>query len=182
MHWSEEERFPGRHWLSNKNNHKFIVAFAKLVELRSQLKPRLFIVEYGPDVARTKALVTELSIEDQVTWLPKMARRELLWLLRRVSVGVGEFYDVPRMIRTDAEARLWYALATKLLFETGEFEQIYGVPTPPLLNVSSAKDLLKKMLLAADDPSFAYKLGDDAKKWFDTHNGIKLAQKWLDLA
>ena len=185
LHWSKKETMPQEeHWLSNKNNDKFIVAFAKLVEVRRQLRPRLFIVEYGPDVERTKALVNELSIEDRVTWLPKMARRELLWLLSRVSIGVGEFYEVPRMIWGGTG---WEALATgtsllqSFLFETGEFEQIYGVPAPPLLGVSSANDLLEKMLLAADDPNFVSKLGDKAQRWYDTHNGIKLAQKWLDL-
>jgi hypothetical protein len=141
-------------------------------------------VEYGPDVAATKALVAELGIGHRVSWLPKMARKELMWLLGRVSIGVGEFMN-PRCMIWGGTG--WEALAAgkPLLqgfrFEEGEFEKFYGYPPPPLLPVRSQADVLEGLLFVADHPERAAQMGQRAREWFDTHNGISLAKKWLAL-
>jgi hypothetical protein len=169
---------------ATKNSDWLFHAFAKLVAARPLLKPRLFVVEYGPDVAATKELVSQLGIQDWVSWLPKMTRKELLWLLGRVSVGVGEFMNLRCMIWGGTG---WEALASgKALlqgfrFDEGEFEQCYGFPPPPLLQVRSQSDVLDRLLFAADHPEQAALIGQRAKAWFDTHNGISLAKKWLAL-
>jgi glycosyltransferase involved in cell wall biosynthesis len=169
---------------SSKNSDWLFHAFAGLLAARPGCRARLFVVEYGPDIAATKALVAELGIDDRVSWLPKMARKDLMWLLGRVSLGVGEFMNPRRMIWGGTG---WETLAAgkPLLqgfrFEEGEFENLYGYPPPPLIPIRAQADVLNGLLFAADHPEEAAKMGERARDWFDTHNGISLAKKWLEL-
>jgi len=178
-HYSEEE-----HLLSTKNSDWLIHAFAALVSARPNMASRLFIVEYGPDVEATKKLVATLGIQESVTWLPKMARRELMWLLSRVSIGVGEFYSTRCMIwggtgwETFASGK---PLLQAFRFGDGEFEEFYGYPPPPMLPVTTEEDVLKHLLFVADHPEEAAEMGRCAGEWFNKYNGIELAKQWLAL-
>lgn len=183
--WKEREGYSADdHKLTSKNSDWLFRAFARLVADRPSLGTRLFIVEYGPDVEATKNLVAQLGIQDSVTWLPKMARRELMWLLSRVSIGVGEFYHSRCMIWGGTG---WETLASgkPLLqgfkFDDGEFENVYGYAPPPMLPVQTEEDVLKQLMFVADYPEQAAEIGERARIWFNTHNGISLAKKWLDL-
>lgn len=169
---------------SSKNNHWLLLAFSEFVALRPALNPVLIIVEYGPDVAATKSLACELGIADKVYWMPKMPRREVMWLLSRATVGVGEFYDAPKMIWGGTG---WEALASgkPLLqgfnFEAGEFERLYGHPPPPMLPIRKRDDILTHLLRMADDIGLRDEVGRGAKQWFSQYNGIGLARRWLEL-
>ncbi|MBM3846366.1 MAG: glycosyltransferase family 4 protein [Verrucomicrobia bacterium] len=183
--WQQRGSCAGEeHLHSTKNSDWLIRAFAALVAARPSVCPRLFIVEYGPDVEATKELVAQLGIQNAVTWLPKMARRELMWLLGRVSVGVGEFMN-PRCMIWGGTG--WETLASgkPLLqgfrFEEGEFADFYGYPPPPMLPVKAESDVLEHLLFVADHPEQAAEIGRRARGWFDTYNGIALAKKWLAL-
>lgn len=184
--WNNREGYSREENLrSTKNSDWLLRAFATLVASRPRSLPRLFIVEYGPDVQATKELVEQLGIQRAVTWLPTMARRELMWLLGRVSVGVGEFMNPPRMLWGGTG---WETLASgkpllqAFRFEEGEFDRIYGYPPPPMLPVLTEEDVLKQLLFLADHPEQATEIGRRAREWFDTYNGIALAKRWLDVA
>jgi len=170
--------------ISTKNSDWLILAFASLISLRPNLNPRLLIVEYGPDVEPTKELVSQLGIQEFVIWLPKMARREIMWLLKYASIGVGEFMNPSNMIWGGTG---WETLASgkpllqAFRFEEGEFESIYDHPPPPMLPVRTKEDVLKHMLFVADHPDQAAQIGERAREWFNTYNGIALAKKWLEL-
>jgi len=183
--WSRQtQRAEDEHLLTTKNSDWLIRAFTALMSARPSLRPRLFVVEYGPDVGATKEIVAQLGIEDSVTWIPKMARRELIWLLGNVSVGVGEFMNTRGMIWGGTG---WETLASgkpllqSFNFEDGEFASIYGHPPPPMLPVKAEEDVLQHLLFAADHPEQAAEIGRRAREWFDTYNGIALAKKWLAL-
>jgi hypothetical protein len=184
--WKERVGYStDEHVLLNKNSDWLIRGFADLVNARPRLRPRLLIVEYGPDVKATKELVAHLGIEDSVHWLPKMARRELAWILNHVSIGVGEFYNSRRMIWGGTG---WEALASGIpllqafRFDKGEFEKLYGCPPPPMLPVRYQEDVVKNLLFVADHPEQAAEIGGRGRNWFNTYNGIALAKKWLELA
>ncbi len=183
--WKQPRQYSAiQHLETTKNSDWLFHAFAKLVAVRPHCSPQLLVVEYGVDIDATKALVSDLGIGQHVTWLPKMSRKELMWLLKRVSLGVGEFMNPRHMIWGGTG---WEVLAAgkPLLqgfrFEEGEFQNFYGYPPPPLLPVRSQADVLEGLLFAADHPERAAQMGQRAREWFDTHNGISLAKKWLAL-
>jgi glycosyltransferase involved in cell wall biosynthesis len=183
--WKQAPAFSEQeHRLSTKNSDWLIRAFADLVRLRPALRPRLFIVEYGPDVDATRELVSALGIQDSVTWLPTMARRELMWLLSRVTIGAGEFMNPDGIIWGGTG---WETLASgkpllqAFRFSSGEFEAAYSCPPPPMLPVRTEADVRAHLLWAADEPARLAEIGAGARDWFETHNGLALARQWLTL-
>lgn len=168
----------------SKNNHWLLHAFARVVAGRPHLNPQLLMVEYGQDVDAAKRLIAELGIVENVCWLPLLQRRELMWLMSRVMIGCGEFYDLPRMIWGGTG---WEALASgKLLlqgfnFEEGEFERVYGYAPPPMLPVRTRADIEAHLFNVADHPAKAELIGRAGGAWFHQHNGVGLAKQWLAL-
>ena len=113
-----------------------------------------------------------------------MLRKEILWLMSRMSVVIGEFLN--------GQKRLWggsgwetLAVGTVLIqgfnFADGEFEQIFSNPKPPLLPVRSQNDILTHLLQLADNPDQINAIGKASKLWFEQYNGIGLAKRWLSL-
>lgn len=168
----------------SKNNHWVLYALKAIIDLRPNLCPLLIILEYGPHIQKTKTLATELGLNKYIFWLPKMPRKELLWILSKVQVGIGEFIQ--------GDGTIWGGTGWEVLasgkpllqgfnFEDDEFECMFGSPPPPLLPVTSKDDLLNHLLFAADFPDKVAEIGDQARQWFDNHNGNSLARHWLTL-
>lgn len=183
--WKNPGIYSEGNWIKeNKNNHWLLHGFAKLISKRPLLNARLLIVEYGPDIEATKLLAAELNILKYIQWMPKMERRELMWIIARVSLCVGEFYEVPRMIWGGTG---WEALASGkpilqgFNFGIGEFENIFGYPPPPLLKVKNQDDVYSHLLRLSDDNNVCKQTGLEARHWFVKYNGIELAKQWLDL-
>jgi hypothetical protein len=183
--WVNSERHTQEDWrVLSKNTNWLLKSFAKLVAARPGLKPLLIMIEYGADVEHTKRLVKELGIECNILWLPKMTRRELMWILSRVTIGCGEFYETRRTIWGGTG---WETLGSgkPLLqafnFDEGEFEQLFGHPPPPMLPVNSQEQILQRLMFVADRPVAAEDIGRGAKDWFNQYNGVGLAKKWLGL-
>jgi hypothetical protein len=185
LYWRNPGSISDDAWAKEtKNNDWLVRSFSHFIAVRKHIRALLLMVEYGQDVSHTKQLVNELGIEKKVLWLPKMPRKELMWLLSQVSVSSGEFPLIPRMIwgGTGWEA---FAYGKPLLqgfrFEVGEFEALYGHPPPPMLPANTEEDVFKQLLIVADYPEKAAELGRQAREWFDTHNGVEMAKKWLTL-
>jgi hypothetical protein len=183
--WKNSNAVPKNNWEKiSKNNNWLIESFSKFVINRQDLYPLLLLIEYGPDVNSTKNLVNELGLNQYIVWLPIMDRRELMCIIPHISVGVGEFYEIPKMIWGGTG---WEVLASgkPLLqgfnFEPGEFEESYGYPPPPMLPVRNPEDILGHLLEMADHPAKRDDIGQGAKAWFDEYNGVGLAKKWLEL-
>ena len=81
----------------------------------------------------------------------------------------------------------WEALASgrpflqAFHFKEGEFEEIFGYPPPPILQVREKEDILKHFLYILDNPIQISLLGDACKQWFENYNGIGIARRWLSL-
>jgi hypothetical protein len=183
--WKNPGGYSADEWQQeSKNNSWLLLAFAEFVKLRPNLNPLIAIVEYGPDVNLTKQFAAQLGLDDNILWLPKMDRRDVMWLLSHVTIAVGQFYDVPKMIWGGTG---WEALASgkpllqQFNFDSGEFEQLYGYPPPPMLQVRKQADILNHLLTMADQPAKREEIGRGAKEWFNRYNGIGLAKQWLDL-
>jgi hypothetical protein len=168
----------------SKNNHWVINAYKELLSMKNSIKSKLVILEYGPDVDNTKKLVNELGLDSHVIWIPKTSRKNIMWLLRKVSIGVGEFIESPRTIWGGTG---WEVLASgkPLLqgfhFEKGEFQSLLGFPPPPMLSVRTEKEILEHMLFVINYPEAAAKIGESALQWFNTYNGIAITKKWAEL-
>lgn len=97
------------------------------------------LFEYGESVLESKKLINELNIEENIIWLPKMSRKEIMFLLSSVDIGVGEFYNIEKRYGEVLDGKYWHLGKKPLLqsfrFNKGEFENTVGYPEPDLLNV-----------------------------------------------
>jgi glycosyltransferase involved in cell wall biosynthesis len=76
---------------SQKGNDRLIRGFAKFTAEHPELRTALVILEYGPDVEASRALVAELGIKRNVFWFPLMARKEVLVGISLADIVCGEF-------------------------------------------------------------------------------------------
>jgi len=183
--WINHGKHTHEEWeLISKHNDWLFKGFSIFVDLNPLLDTKLFVVDYGPDVEYSKELCRELGIDNKVIWIPKIWLKELMVIIKSSSVCAGEFRVQENIIWGGTG---WEILASgkPLLqgfnFEEGEFEAIYGHSEPPLLKVRTQEDVTNHLLDMANNRNKAKEIGIASKDWFNTHNGINLAQKWLNL-
>lgn len=182
--WVKNHSFSNEEWYFNtKNNDWLIKGFSKIVKEINK-KSLLILLEYGENVLESKQLISDLEIEENVLWLPKMSRKEIMFLLNLVDIGVGEFYNVEKTIWGGTG---WEVLASgkpllqSFRFKKGEFEKIVGYPEPDLLNVLNEEDIFYHLSKFFQDKNKYTEMGKKSQSWFHNYNGLKLAKKWANL-
>lgn len=73
-----------------KGNDKLIEGFAKFIKGTTKKKYKLVLVEYGIDCSESKKLIQQHNIENEVLWLPKMPRKEIMACINNSDIIVGE--------------------------------------------------------------------------------------------
>ena len=170
--------------LRSKHNDWLIRGFAALCSQRPEKRSLLVLLEYGPDVDDTKRLCRELGIEADVLWLPKMPRKELLYVIGCCTIGVGEF-RVGKGMMWGGTGWEVLAMGKPLLqscpFSSEEFGAWFGHELPPMLEVREPEDVGRHLIECLDSPAICSDLGDRALAWFRVHQGRELAAEWLAL-
>lgn len=168
--------------IAPKNNHWLFEAFQEVV--RQNSKAVLLVAEYGPEVEYSKKFVKELGIDSNVLWIPQTSRKNLMWLLKHVHVGVGEFIQIERTLWGGTGLEVMASakpLIHGFLFEEGEYEALYGHKEPPLLKVKKPDDVKRHLLYLMNNKNEGRELGLACQRWFDLHNGKSLAKEWMNL-
>jgi hypothetical protein len=162
-----------------KRNQWLIQGFAQFVagggeRARDAL---LCLLEYGPDVDHSKALIRELGIERQVVWFPRMSRKEIACLLPYAHVGGSEFAGM-----------LWGGCGLEFMsfgipmihqLEDADAYAARGESLPPFFNVHSAADIAR--VLSECDPASLRRVGGEAQAWCEQHAGTALARRYIEL-
>jgi len=180
--WKRPNNFTISEWFSSdKNNDWLINAFSRLLDENLTKKPLLLLFEYGSDVIHSKELCKKLNIEEYVVWLPKLDRKNIMLLLSKIDVGVGEFYEIPNIMFGGTGYEVLASgkpLIQGFNFEDGSFENIYGIPSPPLLGVKAEDDVFYQLKLMASDHNERKLISHKSEQWFNNHCGQDLAKEW----
>jgi glycosyltransferase involved in cell wall biosynthesis len=184
--WVPDPTIEAGAWRSQtKNSDWMFRGLARFLQQQPSARVLLAVVQYGPDVEASQRLVHELGLDGHVLWLPKMARRELMLLLDAAHIGIGEFYRDPGVIwggtgwETLAAGR---PLMQSFNFTAAGFETEFGHPPPPILDVTSADDVARHIAQMHADPAARQRIGETSLAWFNRHNGIGMAERWLQRA
>jgi hypothetical protein len=184
LSWVNKKGFSQDEWqIQNKNSDWLFIAVSKFIKIRPSVNLKIFVIEYGPDISETKQLINELGLTDIVIWLPKMKRKEIVWILSQVTIGVGEFIQSHGIMWGGTG---WESLAygkplmQTFNFEKNEFINSYGFPPPPLLDVKDSNDIVNHLLTFSDNPRLTQIYKHDVLDWFNSYNGMGLARKWVD--
>ncbi|MFY9104356.1 glycosyltransferase [Aliarcobacter cryaerophilus] len=182
--WFRKENFSEEEWyLNTKNNDWLINGFSRVIKEINN-NSLLILFEYGDDVEKTKDLIKELQIENNVLWLSTMSRKEIMYILNYIDIGVGEFYNIPKTVWGGTG---WEIMASgkpmlqSFRFNKGEFKEITGYDEPKLLNVLKEEDIFTHLANFFEKKEEYVKLGKDLKDWFDKFNGLNLAKQWINI-
>ena len=153
-------------WL--KGNDIFLRAAGRLAAEGRRF--RLVLVEWGVEVEKSRALIRELGIEDRVTWLPTMSKRQL-WKAYCEAHAVVDQFTLPALGGVAFET---LALGRRLITRIDEpvLARFFG-KAPPLLNGTTIEDVTASMRAVLDDPDDLAGTGTEARHWIETYHSAE---------
>jgi hypothetical protein len=166
----------------NKHNDWLIQGFAGFIARHPDENPLLVLFEYGPHIQQSRQLIVSLGIGQNVLWLPKSPRKEIMYLLSLSDIGVGEFPDAGMWGGT-----AWETLAAgkpllqSVNYTSTQFRELFGYDLPPVLDVKSPEDVERHLSEYIKNRTRFAAIGVQSRQWFDENNGITLASRYLDL-
>ena len=168
--------------VQSKRNYILYDAFEELKRLLPTHKLKLFILEYGKDVVQTKIYLKNKNLEDDVVWIPKLSRKELMLVLSKMDVSVGEFYLKKGTIwgGTAMEAlSLGKPFLNSFNFEEKNFENLFNMKKPPILNSNNSKDVFKHLYNLVISKEYYDLISKNSLQWYSDYSGKSLAKKWI---
>ena len=152
---------------TSKNTHYLIYGFAAFVKRNTGLDAHLVMVEYGSDTQASKELIKKLDIEKYVTWMPKMFRKDLFYLISKVDICTGEFGRSYLTFGTIVEAMSM----GKPVIHYREDELYFGVYPDlyPLLNAKMPAEIEQQLQNYVNDPEKYQKMGKEAQAWINKY-------------
>lgn len=147
-----------------KNTDQLIRGFAEFVSSNESLTPCLAMIEYGRDVAASKALIAELGLTENVAWFPLMYRKDVMYLASNSDVCCGEFGRSYLTFGTLLEAM---SIGKPVLHHRDD--SLYPVPLYPLLNAREPAEIAAALVMFVEDPEGWRDKGREGRAWVDEH-------------
>jgi hypothetical protein len=125
------------------------------------------MLEYGYDLHHSKQLILELGIEEHVIWLPKMFRKEIMYLVSKVDVCSGEFGRSYLTFGTIVEAMTMRKPVIHYRDDSlyqNAYSSLY-----PLLNAKEPHEIAKVIEFAVSNPGKIKKMGEEASEWIKSN-------------
>ena len=152
--WIMPKNFESKKWkLLSKNNDWLIHGFKRFIKKRPNSNAFLILFEYGEDYLETKKLCINEGIFDKVQWMLTMPRKEILYIIKNSSVGIGEFYH---------DDVMWGGTGWEILSQgkpliqgyrknSSQFKKEYGFEPPPIFAANSIDSIYKNLLELYDN-------------------------------
>ena len=167
----------------NKNNHWLILAYKKFITKFPQSSSKLLLLNYGEAVSKSKRLIRELELQNNIIWIEKMPRKNLLEIIKAVDIVAGEFYKAKKMIWGGTG---WEAFAcgkpylNAFRFEENYFQSTSGIPPPHIFDSNSIDEIEYSIEYAYQNPKQTKKIGEQNRIWFNNYIGLNQAKKWIN--
>jgi glycosyltransferase involved in cell wall biosynthesis len=164
-----------------KGTDKFIRAFAKVLKKKGKEADNveLVCVDFGADAERTKRLVKKLGIDDNVVFVKRMTRNELIEFYSKVDLVVDQFVVGSYGLGT-VEAM---ACAKPIMMYINEkyFYRFYPKPHP-LINAFTIEDIYKQLMDVVGDTKKCKKIGEKSREWvMKNHHWKKIADNMIKI-
>jgi glycosyltransferase involved in cell wall biosynthesis len=128
---------------------------------------RLHLVEWGKEVAESKALLAELGLSGRVVWLPTMKKREL-WEAYCTAHAVADQFMLPALGGVGFETMTLGRRLITAIDET-QLSHFFGEP-PPCLVASDVEQCAVQLRLVVADPFDEAGRGMAAQQWMCNHH------------
>lgn len=164
-----------------KHNNLLIKAISKLVS-SGVVNVKCILLEYGPDVHASKALIEDLGISEFFIWLPLQPRKIILKILSKyVHVGADQFgggyiggtgYEVLACGKP---------LLAFIDISDSKFKELFRCEMPPVLNCPDEYSIFQHLKNLYRNRSELNAISLRSKKWFDSNCGIGLAAEYMKI-
>jgi len=153
--------------VSVKRNDRLICGVSILKQRTPDKKITLVLLEYGPDVEASKALIRELKLEESVIWLPQLERKEIMTYLYYADVVAGAFnlswysYGVVYEAMVMEKPLLHYR--EDALYE-GMYQSLY-----PMFSAQGKESIADSLQQILNDPDKAVAIGKASSDWYEKY-------------
>ena len=132
---------------------------------------KLVLVEWGQDVAASKALIDALDLDDHVSWVAPMKKNEL-WAHYCKSHAVLDQFILPALGGVGFETM---ALGRRLItaLDRSQCDTFYG-KAPPCLDAFNEDQCAERIRQVIADPEDCAGLGHAASKWIENFHSARL--------
>lgn len=172
-HWSNE-RDPNM----EKGNDFLIKGFANFVH-HTNNKALAIFVDWGVHVDKSKALIEELGISNNVIWIRPQPNMSMTNYIHASDVIADQFYlgafgsTMPKALLNSKPC---------LIYLNESQHQWCLDEMPPILNASTAFGIFKHLKAIYEDPELKIKIGKASKAWYDAYHSNKvIAEIFLDV-
>jgi glycosyltransferase involved in cell wall biosynthesis len=158
-HWDPELR--DTNW--DKGNDLLIRAFARLVH-ENGVKGLLICVDSGQTVDKSKALIAELKIANNVMWMKAQPHRSFIRYLLASDV-IADNFGAP-LTFGGIPPKAMMCRKPVLVSYTEQHHEWSFSQHPPLVNGRTADEIYEALLNLRNDPALAKRLGDEGHAWY----------------
>lgn len=152
-----------------KGNNRLISAWADLVRRsRAQSeKPLLVLSEWGRDLVRSRGLVQDLDLGEEVRWAPLMNKARLRDWYWAADVVADQFnLKAFGLVALEAMACGRPVVSSADLRTAGSFY----CEAPPFLSAHSPAEIAKTLVAAMDDSAGRVAWGKESRDWVETYH------------
>jgi len=131
---------------------------------------RLIVVEWGRDVAASKALIEELGYASRVEWVAPLDKRSL-WTAYCTSHAVIDQFTLPALGGVGFEA---LALGRRLmtLIDVPRLAEFFGA-APPVLNATTVEEFVAAAERIVADPDDRAGIGEASARWIEEYHSAR---------
>lgn len=153
------------HWKSGdaKGTQKVIAGFAAFARKHPDIRAKLALFEYGPEVNAAREIVRSLGIADNVAWFPLMPRKEIFIGMNFADITCGELglsYNYGGAILEGL------AMAKPLLHYRRD-EDFPEAERYPILCAKTAQDVEAQLEAWREDPERVREIGRAGRRFFE---------------
>ena len=109
-----------------------------------------------------------------------MNRREIMLLISKVDVCIGEFYQINNMLFGGTGYEVLASgkpFIQSFNFKENDFNQKFNSSLPPILSANNFNDIYMHLVKLYNDIDFKLTIGKKSSEWFNKNCGIELASK-----
>ena len=168
---------PTRQEWDVKGNDKMIKAYAKFVKKFPNSK--FVIVSWSVDKERSKSLVDDLGISNNVIWITPVHKNKLI-----------EYYNASDIVLEQFLIGSWGAGTLEamscgkpvlMFYNKNLILRAFG-EEPPILNSFNEDEIYSNLVMLADDPKIRKDIGQKSRDWIiKTHSPNIVARRHLEI-
>lgn len=170
--WSDDINNPNQ-----KGNNILIEGFANFLKENRDIRAKLVLIEYGPSVHKSKRLIEELHINDNVIWFPQMYRKDLMVGLSMCDLVCDQFTHSWFTCGSTLEA---LALGKPLLKYLNDETKSHHKDIYPYFNAKDSIDIKNHLNSYLKSRDTFIKAGNQSREWYLDIVVSKTIDKYID--